>query len=204
MIPLMLDTSKLRVLVIGAGRVGIRKARYFAGSGAQLTLLSRSFTEHIPGAEHKTCDIRDLNTAELETLIQRFDIIITALPDAETNRRLTSLAAANGIWHNSSDETGNFLIPAVFSEGDVTVAVSTGGKAPAVSAFLRDRLRETYPGLNLMTDILADLKTELKTAEPDQQKRAAILRAVLSDEQIWAAVNKGDETAARTRAGSFR
>ncbi|MDO5846561.1 MAG: bifunctional precorrin-2 dehydrogenase/sirohydrochlorin ferrochelatase [Methanocorpusculum sp.] len=204
MIPLMLDTSRLHVLVFGAGAVGIRKARYFAGNCQKLTIASREFSAEIAGADQKTCDIARMTRAELRHLIKSHDIIIAAVPDETLNKEICEAAAENGKWYNSATGGGNFLIPAAFSEGGATIAVSTGGKSPAAAAYIRDTLREACPSPDLMVKITADLREELKETEPDAEKRADILRRVLRDEKVREALAAGDEETARYRAWSIR
>jgi siroheme synthase-like protein len=70
-----------------------------------------------------------------------YRLVITATGDPEVDRAVAADAEAAGIWVNSADDVDNctFMLPAVHRDGDVTVAVSTGGASPALAGWLRDR-----------------------------------------------------------------
>lgn len=173
MIPLMLDLSTSRVLVIGTGAVGQRKADYFAGQCKEIVL-----SDTVPE------DFSD------------FDIIIAATASARENERICSAAASLNKLYNSATGIGNFLIPASVREENYTIAVSTNGKAPAAAAFLRDKIENDLPSFSKMVELQETLRSELKNTVPDQKRRAEILRAVMRDDAVWKALDLSDFDAA--------
>ena len=183
MIPLMLDLSAKRILIFGAGAVGVRKARHF--SGCRMTVVSRSLFPDVfslPQLSIKQMDVADLEDDNLVKLIEKHDFVIAALSDAGQNDRIIRLAKSAGKWYNcATSDDANFLIPSTVSGDEYTIAVSTSGRAPAVPRFIRE---DRYEGLDNMIRLLASLREQLKTTVPDQEKRAEILRAVLRDENI--------------------
>lgn len=186
MIPLMLDLSAKRILIFGAGAVGVRKARHF--TGCRLTVVSRNISPDVfslPQTSIKQMDVADAEDDDLVTLIEKHDLVIAALSDTEQNGRIVRLAKAAGKWYNSatgSDAT--FLIPSTLKGEEYTIAVSTSGLAPAVPRFIREDLEDRYQGLDNMIRLLGALREQLKETVSDQEKRAEILRAVLHDEKI--------------------
>ena len=50
-----------------------------------------------------------------------------------------------------------------------------------------------------MISLQETLRTELKTAVPEQARRAEILRAVLDDDAVWQALETGDDETALAR-----
>ena len=69
-----------------------------------------------------------------------YRLVITATGDPDVDREVAKDAEAAGVWVNSADDADNctFLLPAVHRDGDVTLAVSTGGASPALAGWLRD------------------------------------------------------------------
>jgi precorrin-2 dehydrogenase/sirohydrochlorin ferrochelatase len=61
--------------------------------------------------------------------------------------------------------------------------------SPAISRFIREHLEEAFPALDEMISLQQRLRAALKSAEPDQAKRDAILRQVLADPIIWTALS---------------
>ena len=173
MIPLMLDLSTSRVLVIGTGAVGQRKAEYFAGQCKEI-VLSDTAPEDISG----------------------FDIIIAATASAGENERICLAAASQNKLYNSATGIGNFLIPAAVFEENYTLAVSTNGKAPAAAAYLRDKIETDLPSFSKMVELQEILRAELKNSVHEQKRRAEILRAVLRDDSVWKALDSDDFDAA--------
>ena len=173
MIPLMLDLSTSRILVIGTGAVGQRKAEYFAGQCKEI-VLSDTAPEDISG----------------------FDIIIAATASAGENERICLAAASQNKLYNSATGIGNFLIPAAVFEENYTLAVSTNGKAPAAAAYLRDKIETDRPSFSKMVELQEILRAELKNSVHEQKRRAEILRAVLRDDAVWKALDSNDFDAA--------
>ena len=176
MIPLMLDLSAKRILIFGAGAVGVRKARHF--SGCRMTVVSRSLSPDVfslPQLSIKQMDVADLEDDNLVKLIEKHDFVIAALSDAGQNDRIIRLAKSAGKWYNcATSDDANFLIPSTVSGDEYTIAVSTSGRAPAVPRFIREDLEDRYEGLDNMIRLLASLREQLKTTVPDQEKRAEI------------------------------
>lgn len=181
MIPLMLDISETRVLVFGNGTVGSRKARYFSDEAKEVTVLGKA-----ESAEEE---------AEALARIESYDIIIAATDDAAFNETVCAAAKEAKKWYNSATGVGNFLIPAAFKSGDLAIGVSTGGKAPAAAAFIRDELKKTTANhpVSRMVALQETLRRTLPDVEPSQERRAAILKSVLQDKNVWRELAEGIE-----------
>jgi len=193
MIPLFLDLSESRVLVFGAGEVGVRKARHFT-SAARMTIVAEDISPEIfsfSNASIKQMVIDDMETEDLEKLIDRHDIVIAALSDEKENERLCRLAKSAGKLYNNATGDGNIRIPSVVSGAEYQIAVTTEKSAPVVPAFIRSYLEKELPWLDNMILLQNTLREELKTTVPDQARRAEILRAVINDDGIQNACASG-------------
>src|SRR5204862_5619470 len=67
---------------------------------------------------------------------------IAATDQPEVNRAAWAEAQVRNIPFNSVDDLPrcSFIAPAIYRQGDITVAISTAGKAPALAVRLRDRI----------------------------------------------------------------
>ncbi len=193
MIPLFLDLSESRVLVFGAGEVGVRKARHFT-SAARMTIVAEEISPEIfsfSNASIKQLAISDMEPEDLEKLIGRHDIVIAALSDEKENKRLCAIAKAAGKLYNNATGEGNIRIPSVVSGDEYQIAVTTEKAAPVVPAFIRTYLQAHLPWLDNMILLQNTLREELKTIVPDQARRAEILLAVIGDAEIQNACISG-------------
>lgn len=187
MIPLFVDCSGRRIVIFGGGAVAARKAAYFADE-ASVLVVSRSFVqkmETLP-VEKQSVDLRDAPDATLAALIGGAFLVIGALSDPSQNNRIGRLCHKKGILFNNADgKGGNVILPGISHGEHYTLAISTGGCSPAVSRFIREHLEKELPELDAMILLQSRLREELKSTEPDQVRRNAILHKVLDDPSVW-------------------
>ncbi|HJJ98877.1 MAG TPA: bifunctional precorrin-2 dehydrogenase/sirohydrochlorin ferrochelatase [Methanocorpusculum sp.] len=182
----MLDLSAKRILIFGAGAVGVRKARHFIG--CRMTVVSRSISPDVftlPQTSIKQVDVADIEDDSLGKLIEKHDIIIAALSDTGQNERIIRFAKiAEKRYNCATSDDANFLIPSTVQGEEYTIAISTSGHAPAVPRCIREDLEERYRGLDNMIRLLTTLRKQLKKTVPDQKKRAEIIKNIVHDENI--------------------
>jgi precorrin-2 dehydrogenase / sirohydrochlorin ferrochelatase len=135
--PIMLELTGVPVLVVGGGRVALRKVEGLVNAGADVTVVAPKVTDPISQLPVRVV-IRAYKSADLTSV----RLAITATDDPAVNAAVAADATALGIWVNSADDPANctFTLPAVARDGAVTVAVSTGGASPALASHLRSEL----------------------------------------------------------------
>jgi len=153
--PVNLNLAGRRVLVVGAGRIALRKTEQLLVADALVTVVAPDV--HAGFADLPVTVLRDVFApAHLEG--QR--LVITATGVRDVDQEIFDLCESRGIWVNSADDPDRctFTLPAVVRRGDLLVAVSTGGSSPALSSYLRRRL-ETVFGPSF-ADVVDDLSRE--------------------------------------------
>jgi siroheme synthase-like protein len=140
--PVVLDVVGRPVLVVGAGPVGTRKARQLVAAGANVTVIAPEVSTEL--ADEAVIVVRRRFAAGD---VAGFRLVFCATGDESVNQAVVDDAEAHGIWVNAADEPArcSFYLPAVHRQGDVLVAVSTQGRAPALAGWLRDRLAGLLP-----------------------------------------------------------
>ena len=142
MLPLAFKFDDREVLVIGAGRVGVRKAEQLLESGARVTLVAEEFL--VPPPEGLACvEQRRYRRGDL----RGFWLVVSATGDITTNDEIVSEAEEERVWLNVVDDPARctFYFMALHRQGDVTVAVTTEGAAPALAQQIRDLAAERLP-----------------------------------------------------------
>ncbi len=137
--PIMLDLTGVPVLVVGGGRVALRKIEGLLSAHADVIVVAPAVVDGI-GELGVRIVVRGYESADLDGV----RLVITATDDSDVNRRVSTEATDRGIWVNSADDPANctFTLPAVARDGAVTVAVGTGGASPALASHLRAELQQ--------------------------------------------------------------
>ena len=135
--PIFTDITGRSVLVVGAGRVGLRKIRGLVEAGAHVTVVApdgRSDLERLPATWRR----RRFRRTDVEDMA----LVFAATDDRRVNRRVAMEARRLGIPVNVADAPGegNFIVPARLRSGEVQIAISTGGRSPRLAAALRRKL----------------------------------------------------------------
>lgn len=197
MIPLMLNGSGRKVVIFGGGDVGARKAGFFSPE-AEVTVYSRSFSPRLPGmgVTLVETDFSGLSDRDLLQLLSGAWLVVAATPDPALNDRIGALCREQGIlFNNARGEPGDVLIPSVIRDRNFILSISTGGKSPAVSRYLREFLQSSLPCLDRMIDLQGRLRRYLWETEPDIRRRTSILHDVLRDPEVWAALEESEDAA---------
>jgi len=135
--PIILDLAGVPVLVVGGGRVALRKIVGLLHAGAAVRVVAPEAIDAVRALpvqlELRTYQPTDLDGARL---------VLTATDDPAVNATVAADAARRGIWVNAADDPANctFTLPAIARDEAVTVAVSTGGASPALASHLRDEI----------------------------------------------------------------
>jgi len=98
-----------------------------------------------------------------------------------------------GILANNATGESPAVVPSLIKKGDVMVAISTGGRSPAMSKYLRLKLESALgedPGR--MAALQDRVREELKKTVKGQKRREEILWAILDDPAVWDALRDQD------------
>jgi uroporphyrin-III C-methyltransferase/precorrin-2 dehydrogenase/sirohydrochlorin ferrochelatase len=110
-------------------------------------------------------------------------------------------AEREGVLLNAVDDLDHcsFIAPAIHREGDITVAVSTSGKSPALAARLRRRVaRLVGPAEARLCELLGELRPEVAARVPDTRARTTLWYRIV-DSDVIEFVRRGDVDGARER-----
>jgi|SRR5215469_7219268 len=139
MLPLTLDLSRLRLALIGAGPAASRRLERLDAAGA--TALTVFAPE--PGVALAILAGRRLITRlpEAGELAGIQIAFIVGLPSAATTDIADRARAAGAIVHvEDTPAMSDVQMPAVLHRGDLTIAISTGGRSPGLAAEVKRAL----------------------------------------------------------------
>lgn len=161
-----------------------RKVQGLLAADAQVKVISPALIpelEALVRTETISYIQRDYQDGDLEGAF----LVIAATDDLSVNHAVWVEAQERSCLINVVDdpEHSTFIMPAILHRGKMSVAISTGGSSPALARRLRERLEEIIePEYGLLTEILAELRSDLKASfPPGKERQKAALRIVDSD-----------------------
>ncbi|MGA9140284.1 MAG: bifunctional precorrin-2 dehydrogenase/sirohydrochlorin ferrochelatase [Methanocella sp.] len=185
--PLFIDFTGRDVVIFGGGPVGERKAAYFAG--ANITVISREFTHGLESMHGVRLVRQGVAAADVSELIKGAFLVVAATGDPALNREIGRVASGAGVLVNSAEGDSDVILPAKIVRDEIVIAVSTGGKSPAMARFIRQRLETSISSdLADMVRLQSSLRETLKKVVPSQDEREQLLWKVLEDPAIWEAL----------------
>ena len=143
--PAYLDIKERPCLVVGGGQVGTRKVKTLLACGAVVTVVSPEVSDDLAALASSGRIQWKRRTYEPGDLEDAF-LVIGATDDQASNARIHEDAEAANRLCNIADqpERCNFVLPSVINRGDLSIAISTGGKSPAFARHLRRQLESQF------------------------------------------------------------
>lgn len=180
--PIYIDIEDRQVLIVGGGTVCTRKAETMMRYGARVTVVSPEITEEIAGWERdgaltvrrKMYEEADLDGASM---------VIASTDDESVNVRVARDCRQRRLPVNVVDVTYlcEFIVPAIIEKGSIQIAVSTGGKSPAVARTLKEDLqRMVGPEYAELNDLLGTLRKSAKVVLPTDVDRKQFFDGIIA------------------------
>ena len=162
--PVFLNISGKRCVVVGGGQVARRKVKALLEHGASVEVISPDLCFELKQlVESRTINVRN-REYQAGDLKDAF-VVIGATSDSETNIKVAAEAQENGLLVNVADDarSSNFVFSSYLRRGDVTVAVSTAGRSPALARRIRTKLEKDFGDEYASLAILVDeVRAEVK------------------------------------------
>ncbi|MGQ0742891.1 MAG: precorrin-2 dehydrogenase/sirohydrochlorin ferrochelatase family protein [Acidimicrobiales bacterium] len=161
--PVNLRLAGRRCLVVGGGTVAARKVEALVAAGARVSVVAPQIVDELAGRAGVALHRRSYRRGE----VRGYWLVVAATDDVEVNQAVFDDGEAAGVWVNGADdpERCSFTLPSVLRRGDLTVAVSTGGRSPALAKWLRMRLGDQLgPEYEALLDLLAAERQAVRAA----------------------------------------
>jgi siroheme synthase-like protein len=174
--PILLDLTDKKIVIVGGGAVGLRKANKLIESGAtDLTVVSPQFADGFPAS------VKKITSAFKPEHLDGAHLVFAATDSPAVNAEVMREARRrNALASRADEETGDFSAGASFREQAVTVAV--WAESPALAAAIRDGLKTRLdPGWPQMAQAMQTLRPEILRSDLSSADRRKLFRA-LADE----------------------
>lgn len=171
--PVFVDLNDKPCAVIGAGLDVERKVHALLEAGGLVTVISPELPEGL---------VDDATTGRIGWIprdyqpgdLQGYFLAISTLADRQLNARIQQEARQFGVLFNAVDDPANssFIHGSVLRRGDLTVAICTGGAAPALAVRIRQKLEQLLgPEFGTFVALLGSLREDVSQQIPDFETR---------------------------------
>lgn len=192
--PVFLDLSGKNCLITGAGYEVPSKVQALVDASANVTYIHPTADGVIEGLA--ACGLIQWQQREFESgdLRDRFLVI----SDREDNAEIFRMAEEQRVLCNSVDDPQNcrFSFGSIHRQGELTIAISTNGWAPAVAVRIKERLRrEIGPEYAAFLDLLKEIRPEVTARIGDFGARRALWYRIVDSDVLKMLAGQQEEAA---------
>jgi len=206
--PLFAHLENKAVLVVGGGAVAARKVVLLRQAKARITVNAPKLNPELQRlAQQRLISWHaDLFTS---VLLDGQWLVIIATSDTALNKRVARLCEQARIWANVVDDPqhSSFHVPAIVDRAPLTIAISSGGRAPMLARYWREKLEALIDhSTGALAALLSRYRQKIKNRFPNLSARRHFYENVIAAQHIdqaEAVLQQGlsQPTAAKTAPG---
>lgn len=182
--PIFLKLNQLRVLLVGAGPVGLEKlsAMLNNASNASITIVALDILPEVEIMAKKFQNVSIENRAyHSDDLKGGYDITIIAVNNRSLSEAIYKAAKLAGILANVADtpDLCDFYLGSIVQKGHLKIAISTNGKSPTMAKRLRQWFETILP--EELDSLLENLYKYRNTIKGDFAEKVKRMDALTSE-----------------------
>jgi len=175
--PVFLDIRNKRCVAVGGGVIAQRKINMLLDHEAQVTVISPQLCSELEKMAESTITVirREYQAGDLEGAF----VVVAATDNQAINEQVATDASEKGVLINVVDvpALSNFIVPSYLRRGDLTIAVSTNGKSPALARKIRTKLEDAFEQeyadlIAVVEEVRAELKAKGVTTSAEAWQKA--------------------------------
>ena len=184
--PIFIDLRGKKVLVIGQYRVLEFKIEKLIESGAKIIYISQTKSDKVENFVKSGKIIYKSGKFD-EQFLEDVWLVVCGSEDAELKAKIARASKKRNIFCNFVDEApiSSFISPSVISKGDLTIAVSTKGKSPALNKYIKneiiDKVGDEYI---ILVKLLGNVRPQVIEHIPDQKHRSDIFDFIVQHPEV--------------------
>ncbi len=179
--PLFLDITDRKCIVVGGGDVAERKVARLLDFGADVVVVGKTLTPGLATLKSEG-EINHIDADYEKSFIDGALLVIGATDRDDVNEQISRDGREKGILVNIVDDPGkcDFLLPSLLRQGDLLIAISTGGKSPALAKKLRKELEHLFGAeYQTLLEVMGKLRERLVVAGRSSDENRRLFESVL-------------------------
>ncbi len=138
--PLFVNLKNKKILIIGGGKVGSRRALYLLKAGATIIVISMDFDKKLGPIKNKNLKLIKKDINKLKINFKDYFLVIIATNDKKTNERLTKSIKNNSLVCRADKHSkGNVIFPAYVKKKGI--GITSFGKKTSVVKKLKSMIK---------------------------------------------------------------
>ncbi|MBI3039293.1 bifunctional precorrin-2 dehydrogenase/sirohydrochlorin ferrochelatase [bacterium] len=181
--PIFLNIQGIPVLVVGGGKVALRKIRSLNESEAKVTVIAPAILSEIEELPSVTCLKRP---ASIEDVTGGFRLIILATNQPKLQEELSAGCKANGISYNRCDDPddSDFVTGSVAYVSPILAAFTSSG-SPTLSRLVKKRFENALePALIDLGNLLLEIRPLVKNKFPNYIDREKFFVKLVTESTV--------------------
>jgi siroheme synthase-like protein len=178
--PVFLKLEDMRVLLIGAGMVGVEKLNAILNNApaTQVLVIAKEFHHEFSDLAALHPNVYMQQTEYNADYLNDCDIVIAAVNDIALSTTIRNDAKVKGKLINVADKPYlcDFYLGSVVTKGNLKLAISTNGKSPTVSKRLREVFEDMLP--NELDDVINNLQVIRNSLQGDFKNKVEELNKI--------------------------
>ncbi len=175
--PFFVNIENKKCIVIGGGKVAFRKIQKLFPFGTDITVIAPFICKEIKAINGLKIIQRKFIDSDLDGMF----FAVTATDDPRLNQHIFELCKEKNILVNTVDdkEKCSFIFPALVTENDITIGISTSGKSPVYAKKLKEKISETVNFSSAQkVEILGSCRDKVKERIHSEELRKQIFEKI--------------------------
>ncbi|MFR7820839.1 bifunctional precorrin-2 dehydrogenase/sirohydrochlorin ferrochelatase [Candidatus Pseudoruminococcus sp.] len=176
--PFYIDIKDRKILVVGGGKVALRKVEKLLSFEPKITVIAPFICEEI-----RKLDVAVIERKFIDSDLDNIFCAISATDDEGVNGHIFKLCSEKNILVNTVDDKDKcgFIFPALVNKNGITAGITSSGKSPVYAKYIRERLEELLDGDNAdITETLFKYRKHIKSEVRNEADRKIVFERLLA------------------------
>ncbi len=144
--PVSIDLNNKNVLVVGAGKIALRKVETLLKYNCNIKVITKTISEEkFLDLESKNKILITQNQNFEEKFLENIFLVITATDDETLNKKISQLCMNKNILVNNitSKDDMNVRFASIYEKDDVQIAISANGN-PKKAIEIKNKIKDIF------------------------------------------------------------
>jgi uroporphyrin-III C-methyltransferase/precorrin-2 dehydrogenase/sirohydrochlorin ferrochelatase len=181
-LPLFHNSQCFHALIIGGGRVALRRAKALIKAEVTCDLVAPKYSPELAELIQQSGGQIHRQTYTDEVIQTHYQLVLAVTNDKRINSLIAKQAKSLGLMVNVADDptAGNVIFSATVDRAPLTIAINNGGASPVLSRLLRQQLEQFVPKhYGDLAALVGRYRNQVKQALPEESERISFWKGVL-------------------------